>query len=160
EREALEQVRRYLLEDHQVNADVSEAGLSGLENQLAKLGVPELAPTEKGQPLRPAVSGPFTNHNQMDVFPGKVRGPLMNAIGAVKSRELMDLAGKCAKAWDSANRAGNADAADRAGNCYLRVMAYLFDQGWAAGSSQGSQHHYGYIFREWVVSMLLAKELL
>lgn len=159
--EAVQTIRERLLSDNRANVDFSSAGLDAVEAELTKYSIPQLAERmSASDPVRPATSGPFSNHNQVDIFPSKVRNQLKNAIGSVQVRSVMDVALVCAQTWDAANRAGDTAATQRAAEQYLRVMAYLFDQGWAAGSSQGSTHHIGYAYRGWAISILLGEEIL
>ena len=160
ELEGLKTIRQRLLDDNRVDKRYTPAALDKLEQKLAEIGVPTLVGLTAGQPPVLTTSGPFTNGYQADLWPKEIKKPLMDLIGAVPVRKVMDLSLEAANTWDSANRAGDTAAAARAGEMFLRIIAYLFDQGWAYGSGQGSVHHFGYQWRNWAVSMYLGEELL
>lgn len=156
----IEVIKQRLFEDNRPNKKFDTAALDALENKLAKSAVPKLAEQTPGKPPILASSGPFANGYQTDLWPKEIKDSLMKLVGAVPVKQVMDLALEAARTWDSANRAGDTAAAARAATSYLRVMAYLFDQGWSYGSAQGTVHHLGYQWRSWAVSIFIAQELL
>lgn len=157
----IDTIRTRLLEDNRANRKYSADALNALEQKLNDLSIPPLAPRANlSDPVKPAVSGPFTNGYQADIWPAEIKKELLKVIGANPVRKVMDLSLEAAQTWENAYRSGDSAAADRAGELYLRILAYTFDQGWVFGSVQGSIHHFGYQWRNWAISMYLAEELL
>ncbi|MDO5722619.1 MAG: chondroitinase family polysaccharide lyase [Actinomycetaceae bacterium] len=156
----IEVIRQRLFDDYRQEKDYSVAALDGLEKKLAGFSIPTLAALELGVAPKLTASGPFSNGYQADLWPKEVKKKLLDLVGAVPVRKVMDLCLPLAQTWDSANRAGDTEAAARAAELYLRAITYLFDQGWSYGSAQGTVHHFGYQWRDWTKSMYIAQDLL
>ncbi|ATG50954.1 hypothetical protein CFK38_04965 [Brachybacterium vulturis] len=151
-----------LLERQREDRDYDTAALDAYEGRLDGYDIPELAdPDAKGAALQPARPGAFILDKQLEIIPGAYRGAVHEFANAVKLRKVWDETGQpLVQAYDTARRAGDDGAAERAGGLILRILAHLDDQGWATGSGQGSLHHVGYEFRSWVKSLLMMEPLL
>ncbi|ATG51240.1 hypothetical protein CFK38_06655 [Brachybacterium vulturis] len=151
-----------LLQRHQHERDYSAAALEALEQKFEKFGIPELAdPNADGDALRPGSVGSFVYDKQLEVIPPDYRAAVIEISDGTKLRTLWDDLGlRTAQTWQTAHRDGDDAAARRSGQLVLRMMVHLLDQGWAAGSGQGTIHHLGYGIRSWVDALLLMEPLL
>src|SRR5699024_1443641 len=142
--------------------DHSAATLADLEQRFKDLGIPELAdPGAKGSALQPASVGSLVYDKQLEVIPAECRDAVIELSDGQRLRTVWDDLGLLtARTWDTAHRDGDTEGAERAGQLVLRLMVHLLDQGWAAGSAQGTAHHLGYSIRSWVDALLLVEPLL
>src|SRR5699024_8948353 len=140
----------------------SAAALADLEQQFETFGIPQLAdPDAKGSALRPASVGSLVYDKQLEVIPAEYRDAVVELSQGKQLRTVWDDLGLlAAQTWDTAHRDGDTAGAERAGQLVLRLMVHLLDQGWAAGSAQGSTHHLGYSIRSWMDAVLLVEPLL
>lgn len=157
-----ERIRERLLTRQRAERPYTDAALTGLEQQLIDYGVPELVdPDAVGADLQPATAGSWIYDRQLEVIPVEHRAAVVEISSGQQIRTVWDKVGlPLAQTWDSAHRAGDSAAAARAGQLFVRLMVHLLDQGWAAGSGQGTTHHIGYTIRSWVQALLMTEPLL
>lgn len=157
-----EKIHERLVTRQRSNVPFDSRALADLEERFASFGVPQLAdPDAHGTDLRPATPGAFVFHDQFEIIPAQYRSAVEEFADARALRKLWEKCGlPAAQTWDCAHRAGDGQAAARAGQLVLRLMAHMHDQGWAAGSSQGTVHHIGYAYRSWADSLLMLEPLL
>lgn len=122
---------------------------------VAALGVPELT-TREGR-LVPARPGAFVDGYQTAIFPPELSKELK--AGTTPLRNYTDKMFQIARAHEQARRLGLPQA-DAFGQLWLRCFVHLRDQGFAAGSAQGTIHHIGYQHRGWWDSLVLVRPVL
>lgn len=155
-------VHARLLERQRADQDFDDAALSDLESAFNEFGIPELVDhTATGDDLRLATIGSFINDKQLEIVPAEYRTPLQEFAQVRPLRALWEQCGLlAAQTWDSAHRAGDTPATDRAAKLVLRLFTHMQDQGWTLGSGQGTIHHIGYTYRAWAQSLLMVEPLL
>lgn len=148
------EIRARLLESLAGRPEITQDALDALTATVDKLGVPEL--DDDG-----ALSGPgsFVNGYQNAIWPEELREDLADFASLIELRKLTDTMLAVAQAAHAA-RGKKAATASGFDTLYLRLFAHLEDQGFAAGSAQGTIHHIGYQYRGFADSLLLVQPLL
>ncbi|UNK71278.1 chondroitinase family polysaccharide lyase [Microbacterium sp. H1-D42] len=149
----VETVRGALLRRATVAADITSPGLQKATADVEALGVPF---RDAGDV---AGVGSFINGYQSAIWPASIRDDVLALASGVTLRavgqRMRALASASAKA-----RAADAPTAAAFDELYLRMFVHLEDQGFAAGSAQGTIHHIGYQYREMADSFLVARDVL
>ncbi|SDL80213.1 chondroitin-sulfate-ABC endolyase/exolyase [Tessaracoccus oleiagri] len=139
----------------------SAGAVDELTRAIDAMGIPKpVDPKAPVEEYRFETPGAMVNGYQTSIWPGFLRARLVEAARVVGLRPVNELILTAAQLWLAAEKAGDAALAERAGDEYVRLLAYMREQGWSYGSSQGTTHHVGYQVREWFSSLHVARPLL
>ncbi len=152
--DGVSEVRDRLIASLAGKPDVTADGLTKLTATVDGLGVPTVT-----KDAAPAGTGSFVNGYQTAIWPVDLRGEISDFAGVVTLRKVTDTMLAVAQAV-KASRDQGASTASGFATLYLRLFAHLEDQGFAAGSAQGTIHHIGYQYRGFADSLLLAQPVL
>lgn len=133
---------------------VTADALATLTDSVEALGVP--ARDGAGAPKEP---GSFINGYQSAIWPAELRADISTFASLVQLRAFTDTMFTVAQAARAARDQGAGTAGDLS-ELYVRMLVHLEDQGFAAGSSQGTIHHIGYQYRGFANSLLLVQPIL
>lgn len=154
-RRDLATIKERQLAQNQGGPKPTAALLAQYTADVEALGVPDLA-TRDGR-LVPARPGAFVDGYQTAIFPAELSAGVR--AGVKPLRTYTDKMFQIARAHEQARRLGLPQA-DALGRLWLRCHVHLRDQGFAAGSAQGTIHHIGYQHRGWWDSLVLVRPLL
>ncbi len=129
-------------------AKVTAATVAGLEASIDQLGVPAAGVLGAG----PAIIG-----YQAQMYPAALANDIATLTPSIGLRPFADQMLVVAKAYDAAT---DATLKNQVGALYLRMLDYFTDQGWTAGSCQGTIHHLGYQARGFYNSVFLMRPYL
>lgn len=129
-------------------AKADDAAVAALTAAADDLGVPR-----EGE----QVPGRAIDSYQTEIYPPAIAAELNAFVNGSPLRKVTDLmyqtACSYAAASDDVHRTQLTDL-------YLRILDHVRDQGWAAGSCQGTIHHLGYQFRGFYDSVHLIRDAL
>lgn len=129
-------------------AKADDTAVAALAATVDEYGVPH--PGEQ-------VPGRAIDSYQTEIYPAAIAADLGAFVDGVPLRKVTDLMYQIACAYAAA-----ADDPHRTqlADLYVRVLDHVREQGWAAGSCQGTIHHLGYQFRGFYDSVVLVADAL
>ncbi|MFF6959468.1 chondroitinase family polysaccharide lyase [Streptomyces sp. NPDC008317] len=127
---------------------VDDAAVAALAAATDGLGVPY--PGERAP-------GRAVDSYQTEIYPPRIAAALNAFVAGSPLRQVTDLMYQIACAYDAASHDAHRT---RLTDLYVRILDHLREQGWAAGSCQGTIHHLGYQFRGFYDSVHLIRDAL
>jgi len=128
--------------------------LKGSVEALEKAAAPYGLERDESGVVRGGYLPHLGSHAHAEGFPPRLKDEINAMAGISDFRAYTELMLKMAQTY----RGKTGTEAERLKALYLLMAEHLLDQGWQAGSSQGTTHHFGYASRAWPPAVFLMRE--